>query len=111
VIQPGYNGQIAVDDKDGVIVAANVSQNATDHADFKPMMEQVERNFGALPDRGTADAGYSSYDNLEYAEGKKVCTCQTTFWERWMRKRRATSGITRVISTMMRQEIPIFARR
>jgi hypothetical protein len=72
VIQPSYNGQIAVDDKEPVIVAADVSQNATDHAEFKPMVEQVERNLGALPDKGTADASYSSYDNLEYAEGKKL---------------------------------------
>lgn len=42
VIQPSHNGQIAVDDKDQVIVAAGVSQNATDHAEFKPMVEQVE---------------------------------------------------------------------
>jgi len=72
VIQPSHNGQIAVDDKDQVIVAADVSQNATDHAEFEPMVEQVERNLGALPDKGTADAGYSSYDNLEYAEGKRL---------------------------------------
>jgi transposase len=70
VIQPSHNGQIAVDDKEQVIVAADVSQNATDHAEFKPMVEQVEQNLGALPDKGTADAGYSSYDNLEYAEVK-----------------------------------------
>ena len=72
VIQPSHNGQIAVDDKDQVIVAADVSQNATDHAEFAPMVERVERNLGALPDKGTADAGYSSYDNLEYAEGKRL---------------------------------------
>jgi len=70
MIQPSHNGQIAVDDKEQVIVAADVSQNATDHAEFKPMVEQVERNLGALPDKGTTDAGYSSYDNLEYAEVK-----------------------------------------
>jgi transposase len=70
VIQPSYNGQIAVDEKEQVIVAADVSQNATDHAEFKPLVEQVERNLGALPKEGSADAGYSSYDNLEYAEVK-----------------------------------------
>ncbi len=48
VIQPSYNGQIAVDDKEQVIVAADVSQNATDHAEFKPLVEQVERNLGIL---------------------------------------------------------------
>jgi len=70
VIQPSHNGQIAVDDKEQVIVAADVSQNATDHAEFEPMVEQVERNLGSLPREGSADAGYSSYDNLEYAEGR-----------------------------------------
>jgi transposase len=65
VIQPSYNGQIAVDEKEQVIVAADISQNATDHAEFKPLVEQVERNLGALPKEGSANAGYSSYDNLE----------------------------------------------
>jgi len=72
VIQPSHNGQVAVDDKEQVIVAADVSQNATDHAEFKLMVEQVERNLGALPREGSADAGYSSYDNLEFAEEKKL---------------------------------------
>ncbi len=30
----------------------------------------MERNLGALPKESSADAGYSSYDNLEYAELK-----------------------------------------
>lgn len=62
VIQPCYNCQIAVDDKEQVNVVADVSQNATDHANFKPVVEQVERNLGALPKEGSADAGYSSYE-------------------------------------------------
>jgi transposase len=70
VIQPSHNGQIAVDDKEQIIVAADVSQDATDHAEFKPMVEQVEQNLGNLPKESSADAGYSSYDNLEYAEAK-----------------------------------------
>jgi len=42
VIQPSYNGQIAVDEKEQVIVAADVSQNATDHAELRSLVEQVE---------------------------------------------------------------------
>ena len=45
VIQPSHNGQIAVDAKDQVIVAADISQNATDHAEFEPMVEQVELRY------------------------------------------------------------------
>jgi len=66
-IQPSYNGQIAVDDKEQVIVAADVSQNTTDHHEFQPMAEQVEQNLGTLPKETSADARYSSYENLEYA--------------------------------------------
>ena len=57
VIRPSYNGQIAVDEKEQVTVAADISQNATDHAEFKPLVEQVERNLGALPQEGSADGG------------------------------------------------------
>jgi len=67
MIQPSYNGQIAVDDKEQVIVAADVSQNTTDHHEFRRMVEGVEQNLGALPKEASADAEYSSYENLEYA--------------------------------------------
>jgi transposase len=70
VIEPCYNGQLAVDDKVGVIVAADVVPEATDHAQLEPMVSAVEQNLGQLPDQGSADAGYSSYDNLEYADNK-----------------------------------------
>ena len=72
VIQPGYNGQIGVDAKEQVIVAADVTQEATDHHQLEPMVEQAEENLGKLPEQVSADAGYSSYDNLEYVEGKEV---------------------------------------
>jgi transposase len=70
VIEPCYNGQLAVDDKVGVIVAADVVPEATDHVQLEPMVSAVEQNLGQLPDQGSADAGYSSYDNLEYAANK-----------------------------------------
>ena len=70
VIQPSYNGQVAVDDKDQVIVAADISQNTTDHHEFRRMVEQVEQNLGTLPKEASADAGYSSYENMEYAQQK-----------------------------------------
>ena len=74
VIQPSYNGQIAVDDKEQVIVATDISQNTTDHHEFRPMLEQVEQNLGALPKKSSADSGYSSYENLEYAQQKGLET-------------------------------------
>ncbi len=110
VIQPSYNGQIAVDEKEQVIVAADVSQNATDHAEFRPLVEQVERNLGILPEEGSADAGYSSYDNLEFAERegldipacRQTGICQITSWSPSMRRKRVRRGITRANSATTR---------
>ena len=56
--------------KEQMIVAADVNQSATNYAEFKPMVEQVEWNLGALHKDGSADTGYSSYDSLEYAQVK-----------------------------------------
>jgi len=72
VIEPGYNGQLAVDEKEQVIVAADVVNEATDHGQLAPLIEAVEKNMGRLPEEGSADAGYSSYDNLEYVDQKDL---------------------------------------
>jgi transposase len=69
-IQPSYNGQVAVDEKEQVIVAADITQETTDHHELKRMVEMVEQNLGFLPKEASADAGYSSYENLEYAQQK-----------------------------------------
>lgn len=74
VIHPGYNGQIAVDSQEQIIVASDLTQDATDHYQLKPMVEEAEQNLGQLPEQISADAGYSSYDNLEYVEEKWVDT-------------------------------------
>ena len=70
IIQPSYNGQIAVDEKEQVIVASDITQETTDHHQLIKMVEAVEQNLGALPKEASADAGYSSYENLEYTQQK-----------------------------------------
>ena len=68
VIQPSYNGQVAVDAKKQVIVAADITQETTDHHELIKMVGLVEQNLGDLPQEASADAGYSSYENLEYTQ-------------------------------------------
>ena len=65
----GYNCQAAVDEKEQVIVAAEVTQQANDMRQAKPMMEQVEANTGEVPGKASLDAGYFSADNVEALEG------------------------------------------
>jgi Transposase DDE domain/Transposase domain (DUF772) len=55
----GYTADLAVSD-DHFIVAARVTQNATDNASLLPMVDEVERQCGQRPQKVTADAGFFS---------------------------------------------------
>jgi len=61
-----YNSQVVVD-KNQVIVAAEVSNNADDSVQFQPMMEQCRQMIGDDLDKVSADGGYYSGENLKYA--------------------------------------------
>jgi transposase len=60
----GYNCQAAVDDKHQVIVACDTTQQTNDSRQAKPMLEQVKKNTGKVPDKVSMDAGYVSEDNI-----------------------------------------------
>jgi IS5 family transposase len=55
----GYTADLAVSD-DHLIVAARVTQNATDNGSLVPLVEEVERQCGARPEKVTADSGFFS---------------------------------------------------
>lgn len=69
---PSYNGQAAVEEKSGVIVAAEVSDNPADYWGLKAMVEQVEENVGQRPENVLADSGYDSYENLGYLKETRI---------------------------------------
>jgi transposase len=54
----GYNAQLAVDAEAQVIVAAEVTQDVTDHYQLLPLVEQARVMTGESPACVTADAGY-----------------------------------------------------
>lgn len=60
-----YNGQVAVDREAQLIVAADVTQNASDAQEMKPMLDRVRKNTKQTPKRLLADAGYASEDNFK----------------------------------------------
>ncbi len=81
-IRLSYNCQAAVDEKEGVIVAADITSEANDKRQMLPMLEKVEETVEKKPEKAVMDAGYYSKDNLEKAE--KVGTdCYVTSrkWE------------------------------
>lgn len=62
-----YNAQAVVDDDHQVIVAADLTDCASDVVSLHPMTEQVAQNTGQHPEQLLADAGYCSADNLDKA--------------------------------------------
>ncbi len=54
-----YNGQISVDSDNQIIVGKHLSQNANDQQELKPALKQVEEATGALPDKLSADNGFT----------------------------------------------------
>lgn len=69
-----YNGQIAVDDYKGIILASYITNNPTDYYEIIPLMEQVQSNLSEIYDETpvnyqvSADNGYSTDMNTEYLE-------------------------------------------
>jgi len=63
--KPSYNGQVAVDDKEQVIVAADLVDDENDVHQVDPMIQLIWATMGYRPTVLLADAGYFSYDNIE----------------------------------------------
>ncbi len=63
--KPSYNGQVAVDNKEQVIVAADLVDEQNDLHQMDPMIQHIHAIHGYKPTIVLADAGYFSYDNIE----------------------------------------------
>jgi transposase len=71
--EQSYNCQAAVDGEAQIIVAADVTQEANDKRQVKPMVEQVKANTGGeAPDALSADNGYFSEENVEYLGDEEI---------------------------------------
>jgi transposase len=66
--QFAYNAQAVVDQKLGVIVAADVTDEANDNHQLVPMLEQSRENTGAFAQTTVADSGYDTAEGLGGAE-------------------------------------------
>ena len=55
---PAYNAQTAVDEAAHIIVAAELTNNASDAAELPRMLQAVHDNLGQLPEQALADTGY-----------------------------------------------------
>ncbi len=63
-----YNAQAMVDQQSGIIVAADVTDEANDENQLEPMLEQTKQNTGRFADTTVADSGYHTAQSLGAAE-------------------------------------------
>jgi len=63
-IEVSYNGQVVVERKGGIIVGADVVNEANDKGQLGPMLGQVKENVGTNAEETVADAGYYSGANI-----------------------------------------------
>jgi len=67
----GYSGELAVSEDD-FIVAARITQEATDNDSLLPMLAEVERQCRVRPQQVLADSGFYSGSNVEALEAAGI---------------------------------------
>ena len=70
--KPSYNCQVAVDEKEQIIVAADLVDEENDLHQIEPMIENVKETLGYKPNIVLADAGYFSYDNIKFLLDEEI---------------------------------------
>ena len=70
--QQCYNAQVAVSGENQLIVATEVSSNASDQGWILPLVEEVRTTFGEQPETVLADAGYCNEGDLAALEERVV---------------------------------------
>lgn len=68
----GYNCQAAVDCDSGIVVALDVTQCSSDRPSLAPMVREIVKNLGGVPEKVVADTGYDSTEGLEACDKMKV---------------------------------------
>jgi len=71
-IHAGYNGQIVVDEKHGLIVHSDVVNESNDVHQFAHQIEQANQTLGHKCTNACADAGYSDIQELKKIDDQHV---------------------------------------
>jgi hypothetical protein len=67
----GYTATVAVS-ANHLVVAQQISQEATDNHLLVPIIDALERECGERPGQASADSGFFSLDNLRAMEERKI---------------------------------------
>jgi hypothetical protein len=70
--RPAYNMQIASVAGEQITVAVEVSTSGSDRGLARPMLEEIEASYGALPAQHLIDGGFNKNDDIEWAHRANV---------------------------------------
>ena len=68
----GYNGQLVVDEKHGLIVNSDVVSENNDVSQFANQIEQANKTLGKKCETACADSGYADTDELEKIDKQEI---------------------------------------
>lgn len=71
-VRAGYNIQFAVEPGSGVILAAQATNRRNDAGLAQPMLNEIERRSGKLPQRVLADTTYATHDDIVALADKRI---------------------------------------
>ena len=70
--RPAYNCQISTVAKGQIVVAAYAETNGSDRGLMRPMLDELQRDYGRLPKRHLVDGGFNNNGDTEWAAGQGV---------------------------------------
>jgi len=68
---PSYDVQVSTDSANGVIILAQAVQDRADVHRFIPAVLRVERSLNHIPNQWVVDGGFTSRENILYADQRK----------------------------------------
>ena len=70
--RPAYNGQFASDPETQVIVGVDVDTTGSDGGLMRPMIKEIEEDYGTKPREYLVDGGYTKLDDIEAAHAAGI---------------------------------------
>ena len=70
--RPGFNVQLATEEKSGLIVEARATASPADNHQLVPMLDAIEERLGEKPKQLLADAGYIHFESVEAVAQRDV---------------------------------------
>ena len=101
-----HNVQISTDTAHAIIVAASVTQEASDQQQLVPAVEEVERQNGRAPGQMIVDEGYTTRENVLAAAERGVDLIGSTMQPK-ARSGAAALGAARRRSGLLSRKLPL----